>query len=66
MSLRPDLDVPVATAQAIIDCTSASGTVEDVSNIHVGDIAAVYQIKFVGSRPPVVLKVYPDSLHWKM
>ena len=66
MSIRPDLDVSPDTAQAIVDCVSAGWTVADVSNIHGGEIAAVYQIAFVGDHPPVVLKVYPDSLHWKM
>jgi aminoglycoside phosphotransferase (APT) family kinase protein len=66
MSIRPNLDVSPGTAQAIVDCVSAGWTVADVSNIHGGEIAAVYQIAFVGEHPPVVLKVYPDSLHWKM
>src|ERR1700742_2970846 len=66
MSIRPDLDVSPDTAQAIVNCVSAGWTVADVSNIHGGEIAAVYQIAFVGDHPPVVLKVYPDSLHWKM
>ena len=64
MSIRPGLDVSPGTAQAIVD--SAGWTVADVSTIHGGEIAAVYQIAFAGNHPPVVLKVYPDSLHWKM
>ncbi len=66
MSIRPDLEVPLATAQAIVDCACPGRTVADVCRIHGGEIAAVYQITFVGAPPPLVLKVYPDSLHWKM
>jgi aminoglycoside phosphotransferase (APT) family kinase protein len=66
MSIRPNLDVSLSTAQAIIDCVSAGRTVATISNIHGGQIAAVYQIEFAGDHPPVVLKVYPDQLHWKM
>lgn len=66
MSIRPDLDVPVMAAQAIVDGVLADSTVAAVSSIHGGEIAATYEIAFVEDRPPVVLKVYPDSLHWKM
>jgi hygromycin-B 7''-O-kinase len=66
MSIKPELDVSASTAQAIVDGVSAGRTVADISNIHGGEIAAVYEISFVGDHPPVVLKVYPDSLHWKM
>lgn len=66
MSIRPDLDIPLSTAQPVIDCVFAGRTVANVFNIHGGEIAAVYRIAFAGDHPPVVLKVYPDSLHWKM
>jgi aminoglycoside phosphotransferase (APT) family kinase protein len=66
MSVRPALEVPFATAQSIVDRVLAGQQVTDVSNIHGGEIAAVYMITFEGPYPPVVLKVYPDGLHWKM
>jgi len=66
MSIRPALEVPLATAQSIVDRLLAGRQVTDVSNIHGGEIAAVYMIAFEGPYPPVVLKVYPDALHWKM
>ena len=66
MSIRPALEVPLATAQSIVDRVLAGRQVTDVSNIHGGEIAAVYMIAFEGPYPPVVLKVYPDALHWKM
>jgi aminoglycoside phosphotransferase (APT) family kinase protein len=66
MSIRPALEVPVATAQSIVDRVLAGRRAAAVSNIHGGEIAAVYMITFEGPYPPVVLKVYPDALHWKM
>jgi len=66
MSVRPALEVPLATAQSIVDRVLAGRQVTDVANIHGGEIAAVYMITFEGPYPPVVLKVYPDALHWKM
>ena len=66
MSVRPDLQVPVIAAQAIVDCVLVGHKVTAVSNIHGGEIAATYEIAFIEDEPPVVLKVYPDSLHWKM
>src|SRR5215510_5751854 len=41
MNTRPDLQVTVATAQAIVDCALAGRTAATVSTIHGGDIAAV-------------------------
>jgi hygromycin-B 7''-O-kinase len=66
MSVRPDLQLPVIAAQAIVDGPLIGHTVAAVSNIHGGEIAATYEIAFVEDKPSVVLKVYPDSLHWKV
>jgi aminoglycoside phosphotransferase (APT) family kinase protein len=66
MRARPDLQVPVIAAQAIVNGVLMGHTVAAVSNIHGGEIAATYDIAFVEDKPSVVLKVYPDSLHWKM
>ena len=66
MSIRPDLQMPVATAQAIVDGVPPGHTVAAVSKIHGGEIAATYEIAFGDAEQPVILKVYPDSLHWKM
>ena len=55
MSIRPDLQVPVMAAQAIVDGVLAGHTVAAVSNIHGGEIAATYDIAFVEDEPPVVL-----------
>src|SRR5215468_8080197 len=66
MSVRPALEVPLATAQSIVDRVLAGRQVTDVANIHGGEVAAVYMITFEGPYPPVILKVYPEALHWKM
>lgn len=67
MNVRPDLQVAVATAQSIIDNVAPGHTVAAVVNLHGGEIAAVYEIMLGGAvHQRLVLKVYPDSLHWKM
>jgi aminoglycoside phosphotransferase (APT) family kinase protein len=67
MSFKPDLELSVATAQAIVDQVVSEQAVATISKLHGGEIAAVYEIAFVDqAHPPLVLKVYPDALHWKM
>jgi fructosamine-3-kinase len=67
MNLKPDLQLSVTTAQAIVDQAVSEQAVATVSKLHGGEIAAVYEIAFVDpAQPPLVLKVYPDELHWKM
>jgi aminoglycoside phosphotransferase (APT) family kinase protein len=66
MTTKPDLHVPVAAAQGIIDRVLPDRTVARVSPIHGGEIATILEIAFSGSHPSLVMKVYPDSLHWKM
>lgn len=67
MKLKPDLQLSVATAQAIVDRAVSQQAVATVSRLHGGEIATVYEIAFVDPvQPPLVLKVYPDELHWKM
>jgi hypothetical protein len=67
MKLKPDLQLSVATVQAIVDQAVSASAVAAISRIHGGEIAAVYEIAFVdASHPALVLKIYPDDLHWKM
>ncbi|MDI4232916.1 aminoglycoside phosphotransferase family protein [Bradyrhizobium sp. Arg237L] len=67
MSLKPNLELSVATAQAIVDQTVLKQAVATISRLHGGEISAVYEIAFADhAHPPLVLKVYPDELHWKM
>jgi aminoglycoside phosphotransferase (APT) family kinase protein len=69
MKLKPDLQLSVPTAQAIVDqaASESEQAVATVAKLHGGEIAAVYEIDFEDpAQPPLVLKVYPDDLHWKM
>jgi hypothetical protein len=67
MKLRPDLQISVATAQSIVDATGSEGAVTKISMLHGGEIAAVHEIGFADpTHRALVLKVYPDDLHWKM
>jgi hypothetical protein len=66
MELKPDLQLTVATAQAIVDQAAPARVVATIPRLHGGEIAAVYQIAFEGeAHQPLVLKVYPDELHWR-
>jgi len=65
--LKPDLQLTVATAQAIVDQAVPGRAVATILRLHGGEIAAVYEIAFVDpAHAPLILKVYPDELHWKM
>src|SRR4051794_22898339 len=67
MNLKAGLQLSVARAQVIVDQAASEQDVATVSRLHGGEIAAVYEIAFVNpAQPPLVLKVYPDELHWKM
>lgn len=67
MKLKPDLQVSVPAAQSIVDQVVPDRAVATVSRLHGGEISAVHEIAFVErAHPPLVLKVYPDDLHWKM
>ncbi|WP_441241492.1 phosphotransferase [Tardiphaga sp. 768_D3_N2_1] len=67
MNIRPKLQISLPTAQLIMDKVAPGRTVAAVVHLHGGEIAAVYEIAFADAEHrPMVLKVYPDSLHWKM
>jgi hygromycin-B 7''-O-kinase len=67
MNVSPNLQLSVAAAQHIVDEAVSRGAVATISTLHGGEIAAVYEITFVNpAYSPLVLKVYPDDLHWKM
>ena len=67
MKLKPDLQLSVAAAQAIVDQAAPGRTVASISRLHGGEIATIYEIACVDeAHAPLVLKVYPDDLHWKM
>jgi hygromycin-B 7''-O-kinase len=67
MKLKPDLQLSVAMVQAIVDQAVSGSAVAAISRLHGGELATVYEIALVGtSHPTLVLKIYPDDLHWKM
>ena len=66
MTVKPDIAVSPAQAQTIVDRLGAGQTVAQISKLHGGAIGAIYEIGLIGGAPSLVLKVYPESLHWKM
>jgi aminoglycoside phosphotransferase (APT) family kinase protein len=65
MSVKTEPAVSHEIAQAVIDRAFSDRTVVSVSKMHGGEIAAVYEIG-LADQPRLILKVYPQSLHWKM
>ena len=55
-----------AQAQTIVDRLGAGQTVAQISKLQGGAIGAIYEIGLMDGAPSLVLKVYPESLHWKM
>src|SRR5687767_9891564 len=66
MTVKPDFQVPAATAQAIVDRVLPGRTVASIASLHGGVISAIFEITLAEGQAPLVLKVYPDALHWKM
>jgi aminoglycoside phosphotransferase (APT) family kinase protein len=67
MKLKPELHLSRDKAQTIVDLALPQRRVATVSRLHGGEIAAVYEIAFTEpASPPLVLKLYPEDLHWKM
>ena len=66
MTVKPDIAVSPAQAQTIVDRLGAGQTVAQVSTLQGGAIGAIYEIGLRDGAPSLVLKVYPESLHWKM
>ena len=66
MTVKPDIAVSPAQAQTIVDRLGAGQTVAQISTLQGGAIGAIYEIGLRDGAPSLVLKVYPESLHWKM
>jgi aminoglycoside phosphotransferase (APT) family kinase protein len=64
--VKPDVTVSPAQAQAIVDRLGAGQTVAQFSKLQGGAIGAIYEIGLMDGAPSLILKVYPESLHWKM
>jgi len=65
-TVKPDIAVSLAQAQVIVDRVVDGQTVAQVSELQGGAIGAIYEIRLMSDAPSLVLKVYPESLHWKM
>lgn len=67
MEIKPDLQISVPVAQAIVEVTVSDRVVSAVSRLYGGEIAAIHEIAFAdAAHPPLVMKIYPDDLRWKM
>ena len=65
-TVKPDIDVSPAQAQAIVDQLQTGQTVAQISALRGGAIGTIYEIGLTGSASSLMLKIYPESLHWKM
>jgi aminoglycoside phosphotransferase (APT) family kinase protein len=66
VTLKPALTVTDAQAQAIVDRAAPGRKVERIGELLAGEISAVFAIELADGSPAFVLKVYPETMHWKM
>ncbi|MBR0705343.1 phosphotransferase family protein [Bradyrhizobium liaoningense] len=65
LQLKPRLSVSVDQAQAIIRRISPQASLLGITELHGGEISTVLEIT-LANAPACILKVYPESLQWKM
>jgi aminoglycoside phosphotransferase (APT) family kinase protein len=61
-----DAHLTAAIAQTIMRRHRPSCVVEGLELLHGGNISTVYEIRCAKPDQPVILKIYPDTFHWKM
>jgi aminoglycoside phosphotransferase (APT) family kinase protein len=66
VTLKPSLTVTDAQAQAIVDRIAPGRRLARVGELLAGEISAVFEIELAEGPPAFVLKVYPETMHWKM
>jgi aminoglycoside phosphotransferase (APT) family kinase protein len=66
VTLKPSLTVTDAQAQAIVDRVAPGRRLARIGELLAGEISAVFEIELADGLPAFVLKVYPETLHWKM
>jgi len=66
VTLKPPLAVTDAQAQAIVDRVASGRCLARIGELLAGGISAVFEIELADGPPAFVLKVYPETLHWKM
>ena len=64
--LRPDMSLTDAQAQAIVDRVAPGRSLARIGGFATGEISAVFEIELADGPPAFILKVYPQTLHWKM
>lgn len=65
LALKPRLIMSIDQARSIIRRMAPDASVLDITELHGGEISTVIEIALVDA-PPCILKVYPESLQWKM
>lgn len=63
--LKPRLAISIDQAQAIVGRGVPGSSVIGITELHGGEISAVFEITLANARS-CILKVYPASLQWKM
>lgn len=66
VTLKPGLAVTDAQAQTIVDRIAPGRRLARIGELLAGEISAVFAIELADGPPSFVLKVYPETLHWKM
>src|SRR5262245_59693126 len=61
-----DVHLTKAIAQTLTRRHRPSCVVEALDLRHGGNISTVYEIRCAKPDQPVILKIYPDTFHWKM
>jgi aminoglycoside phosphotransferase (APT) family kinase protein len=64
--LKPALLLTDAQAQAIVERAAPGRRVARLSAFGRGEISAVFDVELADGPPGLVIKIYPDTLQWKM
>lgn len=64
--LKPAVAISPAQAQLIVDRAVGGRRVTRVSEVEGGAISTIFEIRLADGPPHLMLKVYPESLRWKM
>jgi Phosphotransferase enzyme family len=65
-TVKPDLVVTLADAQAIAERIESGLQVASLSELLGGDISGVYEARLAGGAPSLIIKIYPEMFHWKL
>ena len=61
-----DVHLTIAIAQAIMRRHCPSGVIEGLELRQGGNISTVYEVHCTKPDQSVIIKIYPDTFHWKM